>query len=303
MKIPILFVIFNRPAMALKSFQPVKQYKPDKLYIAADGARSNRAGEQELCQQTRDVILQEIDWECDIHTLFQEQNLGCGQGVYTAVNWFFSNEKQGVILEDDCVVSRSFFPYMEELLDRYKNDDRIGMIAGYNDVENEYQIENSYCFSKYAACWGWGSWARAWKNMDLQMSWRKHNEEDCLHNKGYYKEYNRWKYQLKAIDNHYVSAWDWQWYFSLATRNQLSIFPKVRLVSNIGFGKDATHTTSKPKNLSGCQELNFPLIHPCYILPDNTFDKTLYKRGNSLYSVLMRYIPFEIKTLIKKIVR
>ena len=129
-RIPILFVFFRRKEVALKSFEQIRKVQPQKLYLACDGARTNVTGEKEDIDATRQAILAAVDWPCDVHTLFQKQNLGCGKGVYTAINWLFTNEEQGIILEDDCIANNSFFIYTEELLGRFSHDNRIGMIAG-----------------------------------------------------------------------------------------------------------------------------------------------------------------------------
>jgi len=302
--IPVLFIFFNRKEIALESFEKIKKAKPQKLYLASDGHREDKMGEAEKVLEIRNAILQEIDWDCDIQTLFHETNLGCANAVLTAINWLFEKEENGIILEDDCVVQDSFFPFIEELLERYKDDSRIGMIDGANYIQ--YEIENSYCFSRYKSTNGWATWRRAWKNMDMDMKWRDtKSDSSVLKNMGYLgKDINCWKYSLKAIDANFVSAWDWQWYFTLASQNQLSIVPKVNLVSNIGFGKDATHTTEKlkPKYLAE-KELSFPLLHPKYILPDYSFDKVFNKGYNNFIYTLKRYMPFSIKKRLKKILR
>ena len=131
-QVPILLIIFRRKNVALQSLERIRKIQPAKLYIAGDGARSHVKGEQEAVEETRKAVLDAIDWPCDIHTLFQKQNLGCSKGVYTAINWLFENEEKGIILEDDCMMQESFFPFVEELLERYKNDERIGMIDGAN---------------------------------------------------------------------------------------------------------------------------------------------------------------------------
>jgi hypothetical protein len=304
-KTPILFIIFNRTNIALESFQSIKRYRPERLYIAADGPRPEKEGEQELCKQTRELILNEIDWDCDVRKLFRGKNIGCGRGVYEAITWMFETEEQGIIIEDDCRLNASLFLFMEELLELYKDDQRIGMIAGTNTYL--IQTETSYYFSRYKACWGWATWKRSWKNMDLSMTWRKTDYYmPVLKNMGYRGcDINYWKYRLKLIDNNQVSAWDWQWYFTLAAQNQLSIFPKVNLVSNIGFSENATHTTNKkqPKEYLAHAELDFPLIHPKYVVPNDSFDKCYYRNNNSFYYTLMRSIPFNIKKIIKNIIR
>ena len=303
-QIPILFIIFKRPKTSLIAFERIKSIKPQKLYIASDGPRNS--DERLLVEETRNIILSNIDWECEVKTKFEEYNLGCANGVYSAINWLFQNEDKGIILEDDCVAQNSFFLFMEEMLEKYKHDERIGMIDGANYI-HDITINDSYCFSKFKSTNGWATWKRAWKNMDLNMNWRNSvMEESILHNVGFEgKDYRYWKYKFKIIDNKQVSAWDWQWYFTLAAYNQLSIFPKYGLITNIGFGAGATHTTQKniPERYKANLELEFPLIHPKYIVPYHSFDKSFYKKNNTLFYTIMRYIPFSVKNFVKKIVR
>ena len=127
-KIPILFVIFKRKDVALRAFAQIKKVRPEQLYIACDGARPNVEGEAEMVEATRKAVLEAIDWDCEVHTRFQKSNLGCSMGVYTAINWLFDNEERGIIIEDDCVMRDSFFPFVEEMLERYADDTRIGLM-------------------------------------------------------------------------------------------------------------------------------------------------------------------------------
>ncbi len=299
--IPILFVFFNRPQIALQSFQVIKKVKPKRLYLASDAPRETKTGELELVEETRKLILDSIDWECDSKTLFQEKNLGCGLGVYTAINWLFENEEYGIILEDDCVVEPTFFSYMEEMLLRYATDERIGMIAGTNPV-GDYVPITSYVFSRYKSCWGWASWRRAWANMDIEMKWRDDNYESVLRNAGYCAwDYNGWKYKIKCIDRNVVSAWDWQWYFSLSAQNQLCIYPAKNLVSNIGTDANATHTSGSAITLKTFS-LGFPLTHPKNVVPDSLFDKLFYEKSNTLIIKLKRLIPISLKKQLKNLI-
>ena len=300
--IPILFVIFKRRDIALETFEQIKHLRPAKLYIAGDGARKGIMGEEKEVIDTRKAVLEGIDWDCEVETLFQDINLGCGMGVYTAINWFFEKEEEGVILEDDCIAHPTFFQYVEELLHRYKADERIGMIAGTNPIA-QVDIHTSYCFSRYAACWGWATWRRAWRNMRIEMDFLQTSKKNILNNRGLYaKENKRWNYQLLMIKKKRVSAWDWQWYFSLAAQNQLCIFPSVNLISNIGNDNAATHTSRASIYLER-KELSFPLIHPETVLPDFAFDHAFYKYENMFKERLKRTMPYRLKQIVKKFLR
>ena len=303
--IPILFVIFKRKDIAVKTFESIKAIKPSKLYIACDGPRKHVDGEKEMVAETRVAIEQLIDWPCEVHKRYMDHNLGCSKGVSQAISWLFENEEMGIILEDDCLARQSFVPYCEELLHKYYSDERVGMIAGTNLISNKVNMPDSYCFSKYDACWGWATWKRAWSNFDLNMNWRNTEYSiSVLANNGYRgKDIKYWKYRLKLIDQDYVSAWDWQWYFTLASQNQLCIFPNNCLIHNIGFDTLATHTSqfNAPKYKDIFRDITFPLSHPQYVLPFESFDKAFYRENNSLYMNIIKYIPLNIKTFFKKL--
>ena len=295
--IPVLFIIFNRPEIAKQSFDQIKLVKPSKLYIASDGPRKDKVGEVEIVEKTRKIVISSIDWDCEVKTLFRENNLGCGQGVFTAINWLFENEERGIILEDDCVINDTFYRFMTELLEKYENDSRIGMIAGTNP--NEVKCQTSYFFSRFKSCWGWATWRLAWQNMDMEMKWRTEYLDDVIYNSGYANQDKRyWKWELKYLDNDYVSAWDWQWYFSLASQNQLCIYPKRNLVTNIGNDSTATHKTAYNTSYKA-YDMTFPLVHPLYFAPNLIFEKSFYQRNHSIKKIIGRFLPFKIKQYVK----
>ncbi|WP_299435355.1 nucleotide-diphospho-sugar transferase [uncultured Maribacter sp.] len=303
LEIPILFVVFNRKKTSLLSLEAIKKVKPKRIFIAGDGPRKHILGEIEKVNETRSAVLKAIDWDCEIKTLFQEDNLGCGPGVYTAINWFFNEVEMGIILEDDCVAQPSFFNFSEELLKKYKNDERIALISGFNQVGSSMN-DLSYCFSKYVVCWGWATWKRAWDNMDYDMSWKGGNDEvSILSNCGFLgKDYKYWKRRVKAIDNNIVSAWDFQWCYSVGAQNQLGVFPSHNLISNIGFDEDATHTSKSPfVDYESNSEVEFPLKHPNFVVPNFNFDKAFYKDRNSLVNTIAWFFPKPIKDFVKKI--
>lgn len=301
--LPTLFIIFNRPDIALRSFSSIRDFKPKQLFIACDGPRPDKDGELELVNKTRNAITNAIDWDCEVNTLFQEKNLGCGNGVYTAINWFFSNVEYGVILEDDCIADSTFFQYAYEMLIRFKEDSRIGMIAGTNPIDL-HNYPYSIIYSKYKSCWGWGTWRRAWENMDINLNWRDSiQHKDIITNSGYMgKDFTIWKYKLKCIDNDYVSAWDWQWYFSLAAQNQLCIYPRNNLISNIGNDEQATHTSFSSITIES-ESLSFPLKFPEYIVPNFKFDRRFYLLSQTLFSRISRLLPYRIKKILKNLIK
>lgn len=275
----ILFMVFNRPDPTIQVFNMIRLARPRKLYIASDGPRKNKVGEEEKVLMIRDYIIKNIDWDVEVHTLFNESNLGCGKSVETAISWFFENELMGIILEDDCLPSLSFFSFCKENLVKYMNDTRISAICG-NNFSNETYTSSSYFFSQYSFNWGWASWRRSWESHKNILS----NFEEIVHSvttlRIQHKPANRLILQ-NAIKAHSgeIDTWDNQWFLSNYLVNGLTITPKVNLVRNIGFNSEATHTHGKYfMNLSLKQsEMNFPLNHPTIIIPNLDYDIFLYK--------------------------
>ncbi len=266
-KTPILLILFNRLDTTQQVFAKIREIQPPYLYISADGPREGNNDDEIKCEKVRKYILENIDWKCDVKTLFQEKNLGCGLNPATAITWFFENVEQGIILEDDCVPSISFFRYCEELLDKYKNEERIGMISGNNFFELKKLPKESYLFS-YGNIWGWAAWRRSWKYFDMEM--KQWNEPDVRNRiKMLIKNDKIFRNISTIFQNNFVGCidiWDYQWLFARLSHGQLTINPTKNLVSNIGFNDDATHTKgfNRFSNIKTF-EMDFPLIHPKHI--------------------------------------
>ena len=168
-KTPVLLVIFNRPELTKTVLKKIALYRPSRFYIAADGPRENKSGDQELCQKTRELVRSAIDWDCEVETLFQDQNLGCGASVSQAISWFFSHEEMGIILEDDILVSDDFFEYSSQMLKKYKHDRRIMMVSGYN-FSGSHVVSDKYFFTRNPSVSGWATWRRAWDLFDFELT-------------------------------------------------------------------------------------------------------------------------------------
>jgi hypothetical protein len=261
-KTPIILIIFNRV------FERIKLAQPSQLFIAADGPRADRPEENHLCSRARSIVSQ-VDWPCEVHTLFREKNHGCKEAVSSAISWFFENVEEGIILEDDCLPDLSFYKFCDELLRYYKSDDRIGMISGNSFLEVS-KISDSYHFSNFPHAWGWATWRRVWKKYDPSMKyWPILQETRLLLDKTgseYYAQ--KWKDIFDRIHKGEIDTWDYQFVYTLWTQNQLSIIPTVNLVSNIGFGLQSTHTKNpnhKSSNIPA-NEIRFPLLHPQLVI-------------------------------------
>lgn len=275
---PILYIIFNRLDTVQQTFPIIKKQKPKFLFIAADGARKDKIGEAEKCQQVREWVLSQIDWDCELNTLFRNENLGCGKGPAEAISWFFENVEQGIILEDDCLPSDSFFKFCEELLEYYKNDERIWQISGTNRLRESPFEDFDYFYTNYPSEWGWATWKRCWNQYDFYIKlWEKEYIKESI--KDLFFDYSTNISQIldTTINNPNVSWWDYQWGFIKNINSGLTVTPCKNLISNIGFGDDATHTFGYDNPLFNLQkyELNFPINHPNNIYTTVNIEKQL----------------------------
>lgn len=273
--VPVLLMIFNRPDTTFRVFEQIRKFKPSRLFIAADGPRENVVRDKEKCDQARDIAKQ-VDWDCEVKTLYRDKNLGCGIAPSSAISWFFENVEEGIILEDDCVPNLSFFRFCAELLERYKDDKRIMTISGSNLQFGRKRTEYSYYFSRYTFMWGWASWRRAWNYFDFNMKlWPKVRGERLLFNiLGNKRELSFWRNNFDKIYKGEKSIWDYQWLFTCWLQNSLTIVPEVNLISNIGFGNKGTHTKGRSilANLE-TKDIVFPLLHPPYVFQDVIADR------------------------------
>ena len=168
--VPILFLVYNRPDTTATVFEEIRKQKPKQLFVAADGPRTDMPGDAEKCKNTRELVMNGIDWECETKTLFRDNNLGCGLAVSNAITWFFKNVEEGIILEDGTLPDQSFFTYCKVLLEKYRYDDKLKMISGNNFQQGKWRGDGSYYFSAYSHIWGWASWRRTWKEYDLKTN-------------------------------------------------------------------------------------------------------------------------------------
>jgi hypothetical protein len=264
----VLFLVFNRPDTTKQVFEAIKQAKPPKLYIAADGPRDTREGEGAKCREVRTIIDKGIDWDCQVHRLYREKNLGCKVAVSSAIDWFFENVEEGIILEDDCLPSQSFFWFCEELLDKYKDDMRVGQISGFNYGYSDDTLKYDYFFSKYPMIWGWASWRNRWVNYDLRMldfeEFVETNQMSLMFNQKH--ELEKRKRNFYDVKDGKIDTWDYQWSFTLYKNKQFSIIPKDNFVLNLGFGGEGTHTKGK-SSFSNIQQKEMSSINhdPKYI--------------------------------------
>jgi len=242
---PVLFLIFNRPELTKQVFKVIRKIKPRYFYIAADGTRTEE--EREICEQTRKLVLDNIDWECEVKTLLRDKNLGCKYAVSSAVDWFFDNVEEGIIVEDDCLPNKSFFRYCENLLEKYRDNLRIMHIAGANVIRQKFD-KDSYYFNRIMHCWGWASWRRAWKHYDVEMENFDANVVKQLSDNPTIQNY--WYEVFNETKNNKIDTWDLQWWYAILKNNGLCANTNNNLVKNLGFAADALHTRDVTSPLS-----------------------------------------------------
>jgi hypothetical protein len=251
MNTPVLFLVFNRPHCTKQSLQAIRAARPSKLYIAADGPRRGRDEELQATDMVR-AIATAVDWPCEVSKLFQTGNLGCKHAVVSALDWFFTNEESGIIIEDDCLPSPDFFPYCEALLQRYANTEEVALISGANFVPHPAEHKYTYRFSRYANIWGWASWRRTWQSYDKDIafwpSWKSSNEWAHIFPDPVERRY--WERILDATHDGQIDTWDYQLAACMWRRHMYSVCPNTNLVANIGFDSSATHTRQTVKQLS-----------------------------------------------------
>ncbi len=276
-KLAVLMLAFNRPELTRQVFEAVKQYKPSKLYVALDGARRNVVEDKVKCEKTK-AIFSDVDWDCKVVTLFRDENLGCGKAVSSAISWFFDQEEEGVILEDDCVPDQSFFNYCKTLLEFHRHNTKVMHIGGTNFHSGKKFGDASYYYSSIPHVWGWATWRRAWKKYDFNLSdlnyFLNNNIIEKYVGKGKVNDF--WLEVFCKMNQKQIDTWDYQWQYTIWNNNGLSIIPQVNLIKNIGFGADATHTTEEHVfgNMRTCSIGD--IIHPQIILINKEADKAFF---------------------------
>ncbi|MFC1462580.1 hypothetical protein ACFLQU_03135 [Verrucomicrobiota bacterium] len=283
MNTPILLIVFNRSHAARQALNCIRGGAPERLYVAADGPRPSQPGETELCEQTR-AVLDDIDWKCDVETLFRNENMGCKHGVSSAIDWFFEREKEGIILEDDCLPDVSFFRYCEELLERHRGQDRVMTINGSNFQFGQKRGGASYFFSRCPHVWGWATWRRAWQHFDLGMaSFPELSRSDRFYRAFPNRRMRRhYSILMRAAFEGRIDSWAYPLLYSVLAHDGLCINPNTNLVENIGW-TSGTHTAMQNVNWikrvtmsniyrrlanNKAQPIPFPLTHPSRIEPD-----------------------------------
>jgi hypothetical protein len=285
---PILFLIFNRPDLTQIVFDRIREVKPKYLFVAADGPREDHPEDINKCTKARNNVLANIDWDCQIKTLFRDNNLGCGLAVSQAITWFFEHVEEGIILEDDCYPSLQFFNFSSHLLDKYRYDFKIMHISGGCYLPPKIFNNSSYYFTKYPFSWGWSSWRSAWQNFSFEIADNFPYPREMRSD-----EINYWEGIRKKIKVGDIDTWDWRWNFSIWSQKGICISSTRNLIKNIGF-EDATHTKSIP---SYYKKIGFhsdvgPILEHSFSNVNSKFDRIVFEKYNLGKKGLMEKIGF-----------
>jgi len=279
---PVLLLVFNRPEVTAEVFAAIRTAQPSRLYVAADGPRPDRAGEAESVARTRKIATA-VDWPCKLQTLFREDNLGCKAAVSGAITWFFEKEERGIILEDDCLPSQSFFHFCSELLDFYNDETRVLHINGTNPLNSAQAISNTYFFSRFESVWGWATWRRAWAKYDGELrSWPQLRRDHYLNEILPKHSANAYSNIFDRAYRNEIDSWGYPWAYAKMI-NGYTVVPSVNLIENIGFGEDATHTKDANNSIANLRygKFEFPILHQENIALDHRkereWDNTMFR--------------------------
>ncbi len=329
--VPVLMVFFNRAEPLKQVFEAVRAAKPSKLFLAQDGARDGNESDAEKVKKCRQVV-SGIDWDCEVFYNYSDVNLGCGKRMSSAISWAFESVDRLMILEDDCVPGADFFPFCEELLEKYKDDYRVAMISAMNQIEEYHNFnDDSYIFCNSGAIWGWATWKRQWETYDFEMSFvDRLNVFDKIKTSNHPKYYRRsllaqGKDRVKTVkEGRRLSSWTFQFTMCRLLNHQLTLVPAVNMVSNVGLTSESTHASGNikqiPKGLRPVffmpiHNMEFPLKHSECIYCDDYFDKKVWRlmglpahvaAYRKLEGILRRIIfggISELKKMIKKVIK
>lgn len=295
MSTPIVYLIFNRPYVTVKTFAAIRAQKPDKLFIIADGPRPGYLDDEQKCHDVREIV-QQIDWPCEVYRNYVEQNMGLKHRVGSGLDWVFSQVDRAIIIEDDCLPHPDFFLFCNALLERYEMDDRVGVITGNNFQNGRKRGNASYYFSKYNHCWGWATWRRAWQKNDLNLTfWPKWRESQAWTNFMPDRiERTYWTNIFDQMHRNEINSWAYPWTASVWYHGGLTATPNVNLVKNIGFGPDATHTvTATEKEGLPVYPLG-PLTHPDEVVQNRKADRYVFDHN---FGGLQRRLYWRLLTL------
>jgi hypothetical protein len=273
---PVALILFRRPDRTRRVFEAIRAARPKRLFLIADGPRPGNAEDARGCEEARAVV-ERVDWPCEVTHDFAPENLGLRGRIPSGIDGVFSEVERAILLEDDCVPHPTFFPYCEQLLDRYTDEERVVHLAGSQLLSEPPNGGASYHFSRYVHIWGWATWRQAWRHYDGALDeWhalgRRRREARLRRWFSSERERNYWRY---VWDEHYEEEnWSAQWSYVCISRDALAVTPNRNMITNVGFGADASNASEDPLRIGNrpLQGISFPLSHPSSIEADTAAD-------------------------------
>lgn len=301
MRSAVLLIIYKRESTTRRVFDAIRQAQPPRLYIAANAPNPLKEDDPEKCENTRRCT-ERIDWPCDVKRLYRKEHLSAGVSISSAISWFFENEEEGIILEDDVLPHTDFFKYCDEMLEKYRDDERIHLIAGRNSFFDETPVhEYSYFFSRYMMIWGWASWRRVWKTYQFDLS--------SIMEKDYAEKVNRYPKKVRpflwniynAMREHKVDTWDHQFFVNMVMNERYCIIPFTNMTENLGMGSpDGTHSPADAKRTNHKASSPYPLAHPDAVYYNQIIDSQHGKNEGLFRPSLYKRLIYKLKTLSKR---
>jgi hypothetical protein len=267
--------MFRRPETTARVLDAIRAARPSLLLVVADGPRSDRPDEAAACAATRGLI-DSVDWPCEVRREFAADNMGCRHRIASGLAWVFGQVPEAIILEDDCLPDQTFFPFCDELLERYRDDHRVAQISGATNQKGRRRGKHSYFFSRYNSVWGWASWRRVFDLYDVDMRrWPELRDSNWL--AGMIDGRALVDYWTQVFEDTYerrIDTWDYQWIYSAWLHGMVSLVPNRNLVKNIGFGPGASHTPAHdPYANDPLESIAFPLDHPSSVVRNSRADR------------------------------
>ncbi|MDK9759049.1 hypothetical protein KIV40_27815 [Vibrio sp. D173a] len=291
--VPILILLFNRPGSARALIDALRDIKPAFLYIACDGARETVKGEAALVHDVKKIVDEHIDWNCQIFTLYNDRNLGCKLAVSSAIQWFFSHVKEGIVLEDDCIPSPGFFDYIAYYLEVFRNEKKIASIAGRREIEADNSCDIH--FSSKFFCWGWASWSDRINSIDVEFGYQPDLPPYIMENLSFWESRH-----VKGIHNlmldGIVNSWAYSYDLVFRSSRQLHVIPPVNFITNIGIGL-GTHETREKEDKIYVEDGIFIAKATPPIVKNDPLVKLYFKKNYGVFKTLL----FPYASLIKRV--
>ena len=314
--VPVALIFFNRPEPLKQVFDAIRKAKPTKLFLIQDGARESRPNDEINIEKCKDIVAN-IDWECEVHRNYSEVNLGCGMRIYSGISWCFEHVDRLCIIEDDCKPTLDYFIFCAELLEMYKDDQRVDMISGMNNLETYDITPYSYIFARTGSIWGWATWKRVWDTIDYDLSFMEETDairliQNLIQPRRLANDLIKigWKKYESLKSGDKLTSWSYQRGINAYLHHGLTIVPHKNLITNIGLTEDSVHAVNSIKKIPKALQkiffmetfnLDFPLKHPKYIIQDVDFDRKINKMMNpNIFVKSLRRIESYLRRIIHK---